>query len=73
MSLVKITRAFMKCDAGAITVDWVVITAMVVGLGLAVAIVISSGLGSTSVVIGDTINSAPTAVPLIGGTDDEES
>lgn len=56
---------FIKCEAGAITVNWVVITAMFVGLGLAVAIVISDGLSSTSVVIGNTIDYAPSAVPTI--------
>lgn len=56
---------FLNSESGAISVDWVVITAMVVGLGLAIAIVITDGIASTTGVINDTIESSPTAVPSI--------
>ena len=72
MSLLKKIRTLFTCELGAISVDWVVITAMVVGLGLAVAIVISDGLSSTSVVIGNTIDSAPSAVPINDGNDEDD-
>ena len=34
---------FLKSDDGAVTVDWVVLTAAVVGLGVAVSIAITTG------------------------------
>lgn len=35
---------FLKSESGAVTVDWVVLTAALVGIGLAVTVVISSGV-----------------------------
>ena len=35
---------FLKNDGGAVTVDWVVLTAGLVGLGLATMSVVSSGV-----------------------------
>ncbi len=36
-------NAFLKDESGAVTVDWVVLTAAVVGLGLAVLLSIGGG------------------------------
>ncbi len=36
-------RTFLKSDDGAVTVDWVVLTAAIVGLGLAVIGTVSNG------------------------------
>ncbi|PWJ15025.1 Flp family type IVb pilin [Jannaschia seohaensis] len=41
-------KNFLKDESGAVTVDWVVLTAALVGLGLAVMAVISSGLENLS-------------------------
>lgn len=41
-------KTFLADDAGAVTVDWVVLTAAIVGLGLAVISVISGGLENLS-------------------------
>ena len=41
-------ESYISDEAGAVTVDWVVLTAALVGLGLAVAGVISAGLESQS-------------------------
>ena len=60
MKLFKLAKKFNNEEDGAVTVDWVVLTAAIVGLGLAVmttvrggttglANKISSGLGSISV------------------------
>ncbi|MCR8723658.1 hypothetical protein [Frigidibacter sp. ROC022] len=60
MKLFKFTKKFRDAEDGAVTVDWVVLTAAIVGLGLAVmstvrgganglASKISTGLGSISV------------------------
>lgn len=40
--------SFIRDEAGAVTVDWVVLTAALVGLGLAVMTVVSEGIESTS-------------------------
>ncbi len=37
--------AFVEDETGAVTVDWVVLTAALVGLGIAVITAISSGIG----------------------------
>jgi hypothetical protein len=44
-------RNFVTSEAGAVTVDWVVLTAGLVGLGLATTAVVSSGIANVS---GDT-------------------
>ena len=36
-------RQFLKSDSGAVTVDWVMLTAMVVGMGLAVMAIFHDG------------------------------
>ncbi|TFL19020.1 pilus assembly protein [Jannaschia formosa] len=41
-------KTFAADEAGAVTVDWVVLTAALVGLGLAVMAVISTGLQDLS-------------------------
>ncbi|PWJ21167.1 pilus assembly protein [Jannaschia seohaensis] len=41
-------RSFLAAEDGAVTVDWVVLTAALVGLGLAVMAVISTGLENLS-------------------------
>ncbi|MEM9754496.1 MAG: hypothetical protein AAF914_00805 [Pseudomonadota bacterium] len=41
-------KAFAVNEDGAVTVDWVVLTAALVGLGLAVIAVVSNGLESIS-------------------------
>jgi hypothetical protein len=46
--------SFLNDEAGAVTVDWVVLTAALVGLGLAVSGVVGGGLQETS----NSINSA---------------
>jgi Flp pilus assembly pilin Flp len=60
MKLFKMTRKFRNDEEGAVTVDWVVLTAAIVGMGVAVmatvkngttsvATKISQGLGAVSV------------------------
>ncbi|MGI3187026.1 pilus assembly protein [Nioella aestuarii] len=47
MSMKSFT-SFLSEESGAVTVDWVVLTAALVGLGLAVISVVSSGLENLS-------------------------
>jgi len=43
MKLFKLTKKFRNEEDGAVTVDWVVLTAAIVGLGLAVMSTVKSG------------------------------
>lgn len=61
------TKHFFSDESGAITVDWVVLTAGVVGLALAVIVVISSGAENSST---DITNSLANAVPASSPFDD---
>ena len=50
MKLFKLSNKFAKDESGAVTVDWVVLTSAVVGLGVAVLTTVAGGtkqLGST--------------------------
>jgi hypothetical protein len=45
MRPLDLIKSFARNDSGAVTVDWVVLTAAIVGLGIAVITAISSGVG----------------------------
>jgi Flp pilus assembly pilin Flp len=42
--MTALIKNFAKSESGAVTVDWVVLTAALVGLGLAVMAVVSAGV-----------------------------
>jgi len=44
MKLFKLKKFFVKDEDGAVTVDWVVLTAAIVGIGLIVLNIIRSGV-----------------------------
>ncbi|WP_120502253.1 Flp family type IVb pilin [Roseovarius sp. EL26] len=44
--MIKFFKNFRKNEDGAVTVDWVVLTAAVVGLGIAGVATVSNGVGS---------------------------
>ncbi len=50
--------AFLKDEAGAVTVDWVVLTAAVVGLGLVVFTFVRPAVSDLAVQIGKEIGEA---------------
>jgi len=54
MKLYNLIKTFKNDEAGAVTVDWVVLTAAIVGLGIAVIAAVSSGTTS----LGDNISAA---------------
>ncbi|NNJ67775.1 MAG: hypothetical protein HKP54_07020 [Boseongicola sp.] len=60
----KLFNAFLKDESGAVTVDWVVLTAAIVGLGIAV--LTSVGNGTTT--LADTVSGelAGTAILTFG-------
>lgn len=63
MKLYHLLETFLKHEDGAVTVDWVVLTAAVVALGLAAQAVITAGVGDLS---GDISNQL--AEPMIKTT-----
>ena len=48
MKLLNIFKSFKNDEAGAVTVDWVVLTAAIVGLGLLVISTIKPGITAAS-------------------------
>ena len=59
-------KTFIVAEDGAVTVDWVVLTAALVGLGLAVITVVSSGINNATNNIADGLDGADaTASTLI--------
>ena len=58
--MTKLLKAFAKNDDGAVTVDWVVLTAAIVGIALAILLVIRTALNSTASEIALSIDNALT-------------
>lgn len=54
--LKKTVAAFVRDEDGAVTVDWVVLTAAVVGLGLVVASTVGQGTADVSAALGDDVD-----------------
>ena len=52
----QLTKNFCKSDDGAVTVDWVVLTAAIVGLGIAVIASVSAGALNHSAGLGAHLN-----------------
>jgi len=48
MKLFKLAKNFKNDESGAVTVDWVVLTAAIVGLGIAVLAAVSDGVENLS-------------------------
>jgi len=56
MKLFKLAKNFSRDESGAVTVDWVVLTAAIVGLGIAVLTSVSGGTTSLANKISNEIN-----------------
>ena len=56
MNLVEMSKTFKADEDGAVTVDWVVLTAAVVGLGIAVMTSVSGGTTSLADKISSTLS-----------------
>lgn len=62
-------KAFAANEDGAVTVDWVVLTAALVGLGLAVISVVSGGMENLSTDIGQALTDTdPLTDPFANNT-----
>ncbi|MBF9034090.1 hypothetical protein HKCCE2091_07550 [Rhodobacterales bacterium HKCCE2091] len=63
--MTAIIKTFAASESGAVTVDWVVLTAALVGLGLAVISVVSQGLEDlTNDIANELTNIDPSAQPF---------
>ncbi|MXU65340.1 Flp family type IVb pilin [Oceanomicrobium pacificus] len=54
-------KKFIADESGAVTVDWVVLTAAIVGIAIAVLTVVSGGINTASNAISDELESANTS------------
>ena len=61
MTFLNTAKAFVANESGAVTVDWVVLTAAIVGLGLAVITSVRSGVSSLGTSISNSLTSASVA------------
>ncbi len=65
MKLLNIFKTFHNDEDGAVTVDWVVLTAAIVGLGIAVVTTVAGGLRDAATTLtsdlGTTMTTAATA------------
>ena len=57
MKLLNIFKSFKSEESGAVTVDWVVLTAAVVGLGVAALAAVKGGVGKLSTTINGYLSS----------------
>ncbi len=57
MQFFKLAKKFNNEEDGAVTVDWVVLTAAVVGLGVAALAAVKKGTGSLSTKINNYLES----------------
>lgn len=65
--MTKFIPNFVADENGAVTVDWVVLTAAVVGLAVAAYATISSGTGTLSANADTTLSGMTVGNPSIGG------
>jgi Flp pilus assembly pilin Flp len=63
MKLLNIFKTFKNDESGAVTVDWVVLTAAIVGLGLVVMTTVSGGIGTLSTTISTDLAATTTGTP----------
>ena len=61
MTFLNTIKAFAANESGAVTVDWVVLTAAIVGLGLAVITSVRTGVGSLATDISTSLSGASVA------------
>ncbi|TDX29296.1 Flp family type IVb pilin [Rhodovulum visakhapatnamense] len=58
MKLFKLFKTFAKDESGAVTVDWVVLTAAIVGLGIAVLTAVRGGVNDLGGDIASSLSGA---------------
>ena len=60
MKLLNLFKSFKNDESGAVTVDWVVLTAALVGLGMAVIATLAPAIDTTANIIVDDLTAAST-------------
>lgn len=65
MKLLNILKNFHNDESGAVTVDWVVLTAAIVGLGLVVMTTVSGGLSTAATGIVTDLGTTSTAAAAL--------
>ncbi len=63
MKLNTLIKNFVADESGAVTVDWVVLTAAIVGLGIAVIASVSSGVNTLGTNISTEVSAVTVGVP----------
>ena len=63
----KLFNAFLKDESGAVTVDWVVLTAAIVGLAAVAYTQVGSGTSDLAGEIDTALSGVSVSVPAIGG------
>ena len=58
MKFNDLIKQFRDDESGAVTVDWVVLTAAIVGLGIAVVATVGGGIGNMGQTIADALGGA---------------
>ena len=61
--MIKFFKNFKKDEDGAVTVDWVVLTAAVVGLGVAGVTTVKSGVSTLASTISTDVGATKTGTP----------
>jgi Flp pilus assembly pilin Flp len=65
MKLLNIFKSFKNDESGAVTVDWVVLTAAIVGLGLVVMTTVSGGMNTAASSISTDLGTNMTAAAAL--------
>jgi Flp pilus assembly pilin Flp len=60
MKLLNLMKTFTNDESGAVTVDWVVLTAAIVGLGIAVLTAVAGSIGNVTDAIESDLANAST-------------
>ena len=64
LKMIRFLKTFQKSQDGAVTVDWVVLTALIIGLGVLLFFAIQTG----AVGMGSNVNSAMSSSTVSTGT-----
>jgi Flp pilus assembly pilin Flp len=65
MKLLNIFKSFKNDESGAVTVDWVVLTAAIVGLGLVVMTTVSGGMRTAATSISTDLGTNMTSAAAL--------
>ena len=65
--MIKFIKNFSKDEAGAVTVDWVVLTAAVVGLGIAAVTTVQGGIDTAATTLTTQLGTEMTSAASAAG------